>query len=191
MARDSRESKFINGRVKIHRAGFRREGGIARALRSVLTPPHPPGILIVLCSPTLSYPAPGVALYSVNLMRPSSTSFAAVVGCFLLFAVVGCATTSEPSERRDRNFISQEEIQEHQDHYSNAYDLVQALKPQWLTNRRGEVVVFFNGARHGGPEALRDFRLPNLVSMRYLGIEDSFRYVRSDHPTVVILVEAR
>lgn len=125
-------------------------------------------------------------------MRSRSLRPFAFLSLFVLLALVaGCASTSEPSERRDRNLITQEEIQEHSAIYTNAFDLVQALKPQWLTNRRGEVVVFFNGGRHGGPESLRDFRLPNLVSMRYLGIEDSFRYVRSEHPTVVILVEAR
>ena len=113
----------------------------------------------------------------------------------LILSFLGCGSTGSNSKSplKSKNAISREEIQQLTVRYNvtNAYDLVNAKKPNWLYNMRGEVVVFHNGMRYGGPNSLRDFNVSNVVEIRRVGLEGSFRYVRSDHPTTVILVETK
>ena len=113
----------------------------------------------------------------------------------LILSFLGCGSTTTNSKTRlgRKNVITREEIQQLTVRYNvtNAYDLVTSIKPNWLSNMRGEVVVFHHGMRYGGPNSLRDFNVSNVVEIRRVGLEGSFRYVRSDRPTTVILVETK
>ncbi len=113
----------------------------------------------------------------------------------LILSFLGCGSTTTNSKTSlgRNNVITREEIQQLSVRYNvtNAYDLVNAKKPNWLYNLRGEVVVFHNGMRYGDPNSLRDFNVSNIVEIRRVGLEGSIRYVRSDHPTTVILIETK
>ena len=118
-----------------------------------------------------------------------------VLMMILILSFLGCGsttTTSKTSSGRS-NVIMREEILQLSIRYNvtNAYDLINAKKPNWLYNLRGEVVVFHNGMRYGDPNSLRDFNVSNIVEIRRVGLEGSIRYVRSDHPTTVILIETK
>ncbi|MFO8099986.1 MAG: hypothetical protein R6T83_10260 [Salinibacter sp.] len=86
---------------------------------------------------------------------------------------VGCATTQGASGG-SQNVITQEEIQDVSG-ISNAYNLVRRLHPQWLEKRGrssvsnpGDVVVYVNGSRQGGPSALREVDVIDVETIRYL-----------------------
>lgn len=122
------------------------------------------------------------------------TSRSLVVVFFVLVTLemAGCTSPGKTTTTTGgRNVIPLEEIQAGETRYANAYDLVRAVKPRWISNLRGDVRVFFNGFEYGGPESLRDFSLVTIGEVKYAGLRDSYRYVRSDRPTTVILVSSR
>jgi hypothetical protein len=93
-----------------------------------------------------------------------------------LVAVLGCsppgATSESSTARPDRNLISLEEIQAVRT--DNAYELVRTLRPMWLRKRGsnsvhydGDIVVYLNETRFGGPEALRQVETISITSIRY------------------------
>lgn len=84
------------------------------------------------------------------------------------------AAPRSENRRVDLNVISQQEVAESQG--GNAYDLVRARRPRWLsagsaTAARnpagGGVVVYVNTTRMGGPEALRSIAVSGVGSIRY------------------------
>lgn len=102
----------------------------------------------------------------------------------MLFAaatVAGCASAASIGSSRDPNRISADEIATAQ--VTDAYELVERLRPQWLRARpitqstsqasmgggHGEIVVFMNGARYGGVESLRQIAPESIGTIRYLG----------------------
>jgi hypothetical protein len=93
-----------------------------------------------------------------------------------LVVVLGCSPPSATSEsstaRPDRNVISLAEIQAVRT--DNAYELVRTLRPIWLRKRGsnsvhydGDIVVYLNETRIGGPEALRQVEAISITSIRY------------------------
>jgi hypothetical protein len=97
----------------------------------------------------------------------------------LALALAGCATTSsDPGAQRaasDRSVLIQEEFRG--SGHSNLYDVVQALRPNWLVQRgpisfsdpeAGRVVVYLNNVQAGGVEYLRQVNVLDVVSLRYL-----------------------
>lgn len=90
--------------------------------------------------------------------------------------LLGCsppATTGESNNARpDRNVITLPEIQAART--DNAYELVRVLHPMWLRKRGsnsmqydGDIVVYLNETRLGGPEALRQVETISITSIRY------------------------
>ena len=97
--------------------------------------------------------------------------------CSLALAA-GCAAGSgggapeAPRARQSRDYISTEEVRAAG--AENAYDAISSLRSSWLTRRRGEqsftpvdVVVYYNNARMGGLESLRQISLGTVTWMRY------------------------
>ena len=93
-----------------------------------------------------------------------------------LVVVLGCspprATSERSTARPDRNLISLAEIQAVRT--DNAYELVRTLRPMWLRKRGsnsvhydGDIVVYLNETRFGGPEALRQVETISITSIRY------------------------
>lgn len=91
---------------------------------------------------------------------------------FALVLVLGCTPRPGGGEssntRPDRNVITLPEVQAAR--IDNAYELVRTLHPMWLRKRgsyEGEIVVYLNEARLGGPEALRHVETTNIAWIRY------------------------
>jgi hypothetical protein len=119
----------------------------------------------------------------------------------LALLMVGCA--SAPSNvngepRRELNRITEEEISER--HFSDAYELVSAIRPNWLRTRgpqslsdpqAGQVLVYLDGMRAGGAQFLRNVAASRVAYLEYLppGLAAS-RY-GTDHDGGVILVSSR
>ena len=128
-----------------------------------------------------------------NINYRIKTSNILIIMTILSFIGCGLFTNTSKSTSKNKNVLTREEIKQLSIKYTvtNAYDLVNTARPNWLLYLRGEIVVFHNGMQYGGPESLRDFHLPNVFEIRRVGLEGSSKYVRSHHPTVVILVETR
>jgi hypothetical protein len=93
-----------------------------------------------------------------------------------LILVVACAPPPGGGEsdnaRPDRNVITLPEVEAART--DNAYELVRTLRPMWLRKRGsnsinydGDIVVYLNEARFGGPEALRQVETISITSIRY------------------------
>ena len=106
----------------------------------------------------------------------------ALVASTLAAAMAGCASggsggggsTSSPRRSRQTDLITQEEITRTQ--WASAYDVVRALRPQWLTTRgvdtilgqQGEVQVRVDDSLVGGVAALRTLAPAGIASIRFV-----------------------
>lgn len=103
--------------------------------------------------------------------------------------------------------IEEEELQEASG--SNAYDIVQSLRPSWLRARRGRdafpqaddnpdqpdggggPVVYVDGSEFGDVETLRQIGRDDLEEMEYLSPSDAQTRFGLDHDGGAILVTLR
>ncbi len=119
----------------------------------------------------------------------------------LALLVAGCASTPSAESgrlRRSANLITAEEIERAS--FTNLFDLVRALRPAWLQTRgpqsiqdptAGEVVVYLDGTRLGGPEQLRMLPAADVASLQYLnGIDAPARFGRG-HLGGAILIRSK
>jgi len=91
-----------------------------------------------------------------------------------LVLLTGCATAApQPSVRPKARLINSDQIRAN--HATDAFDLIRALRPWWLQRRGqqrlfldGEIVVYLDHVRIGGPEALRSVQLSGVESIEYL-----------------------
>ncbi|MHB1192724.1 MAG: hypothetical protein ACYC6F_06720 [Longimicrobiales bacterium] len=95
---------------------------------------------------------------------PSRTALMALL---VAGALCGCASAKGGQESRNSDLLTREEIIG--TGATNMYDVVNRLRPQWLTVRTissftlsDEIVVFQNDMQLGGPEALRQL-VPELA----------------------------
>lgn len=103
-----------------------------------------------------------------------------VAAGLLALAVAGCAssgtTTSAGPRRTDSSAISREQIDEQtQAGATNAYEIVQRLRPRWLVSRgprsigdQPQILVYMEQVRLGGLEAMRNIDPTTVESMRRL-----------------------
>ena len=93
--------------------------------------------------------------------------------------LVGCtsAATPDPAQRphRQHDLLTQEEIRDR--HYTNVYDAVAGLRPNWLRTRgrtsvrnpeAGKVLVFMNGSLVGDVRSLRQFDVADVLTLQHL-----------------------
>jgi hypothetical protein len=109
-----------------------------------------------------------------------------LTGLLLLLALGGaCVTAPRPMPRGprvDRTVITEQQIRE--GYYSNAYEVVEALRSNWLRPRGPDgsvqstpVWVYVNANRAGGVEALRTVLPRSVVYIRfYDGLTASARW---------------
>lgn len=90
----------------------------------------------------------------------------------LTVAVAACATTPATKTRTDRNRITAEEVQQSQ--ATDAYEVVQRLRPQWLNVRGGGsltrgtgILVYLNSSRLGGVESLRQIEIETIQELEF------------------------
>ena len=109
----------------------------------------------------------------------------------------GCnASTGPRAPRANVNVITAEEIAGA--HLSDAYSLVQNLRPNWLRVRGTstlsvpEVVrVYLDGSLLGGTDYLRQIATHSIHSLQYLSGVDATQRFGLDHGAGAILVSTR
>lgn len=126
-----------------------------------------------------------------------------------LLALAACSSTSNSRQRGSGDVITMEEIQAVLGTSRTAYDVVARLQPRWLEKRStsalptrpsstearvaqdtGDIVVYLNNQRYGGPQALRDLSAEAVAEMRYLGPAEAARF-GTGHQHGAILVTTR
>jgi hypothetical protein len=123
----------------------------------------------------------------------------------LLLLTAGCAPGAaeragdSAAPRADRNLITAEEIAS-AERAGSAYDVVRALRPNWLRGRSpgtvqnpggGAVVVYVDDLRVGGVEHLRSLPSNTISSMRYLDSGNATTRFGTGHMGGAILVAVR
>lgn len=114
----------------------------------------------------------------------------------LAFGVLGaCAGSGLTSGNPDE--ISPQQVQEARP-VSNAYALVQRLRPNWLEKRGtssirnpSDIVIYVDGSRRGGPDSLRQISVANVQSMRYMNPNQATLRYGSGHDHGVIQVHLK
>jgi len=119
----------------------------------------------------------------------------AVIG-IVLAACASSGSQEGPARRRD--VISAQEISGLQ--VASGYEVVQQLRPEYLRTRGVQsmqtastqlAVVYVDGVRHGGPEALRQIPRESIQEIRYLNGSDATTQYGTGHGGGAILVRTR
>lgn len=123
---------------------------------------------------------------------------------YLLFLAAGgvlflaCSAPKQGSGERppsSRESISYEEIQNTA--ASNAYQLIQNLRPYWLRGRgrksfhldqASSPVVYLDGTRFGGVESLTSIPVSNLLEIRFFTASEANVRLGADHPSGAIMI---
>jgi hypothetical protein len=121
--------------------------------------------------------------------------------------LTGCATAGDGRSSRDTAVITAEEISATD--ATNAYDLVQRLRPRWLQTRGQQglqtatgttatgpvtgmqmtgVVVYLDGSPLGAVEALRQVSTRDLARLQRLSAADATQRFGTGHPHGAIIV---
>jgi len=113
-----------------------------------------------------------------------SRRFAAVA---LLAMAVGCASSGVAKSGKNQNVITAEEVA--QTSATNAYELIQHLRPNYLRTRGAvhgspsadgtnhleavDIVVYLNETKFGGTEQLRQITLSDIREIRYYSASEA------------------
>jgi hypothetical protein len=112
------------------------------------------------------------------------------------------AQATSPAPRRGgQNLITTDEIQKTV--ASNAFDLVQKLRPQWLRSKSMSVnpsatagggntaaIVFLNDVRYGEIESLRSIEITSVRELKFLSAAEATTRWGTGYPGGAILVSA-
>ena len=107
------------------------------------------------------------------------------ISILLLLTLAACASTQDQGASTSPDTITRADITAYAGTYSNALQLVERLQPHWLRKRgrasvntvaEGDIVIYLNDVRIGGPEALREISLDGIAEIRYLNAAKAARY---------------
>jgi hypothetical protein len=111
------------------------------------------------------------------------------------------STATSAPRRGGQNLITNDEIQ--RTTASNAFDLVQKLRPQWLRSKSMSVqpaatagagntaaIVFLNDVRYGELESLRQLDITSLRQLQFLSATEATTRWGTGYPGGAILVTA-
>lgn len=115
----------------------------------------------------------------------------------LLVALGACASkTGSSSEKGDRDLITAAQILD--GHFQNAYDAVQALRPNWLTPRGpdsfstpSKIEVYYDATHLGAVETLRSIVSSNVGFIRWYDGTQAQQRFGIGHSSGVIFVSSR
>ena len=131
-------------------------------------------------------------------MNRQLTLFSVVLAVFAI-SLSGCATSGQgtTSGNNDPTVISQSDIK-NVGEISNAHNLVRRLRPQWLQKRGrnslrnpGQILVYIDGSRQGGPDALRRIDVIDVESIEFLRPDEATMQFGSGHDNGAILVNLK
>lgn len=129
-------------------------------------------------------------------MRRASGRASAIALIAVMCASCSSAASGPRAPRANVNVITAEEIAAA--HQSDAYSLVQNLRPNWLRVRGTsslsipEVVqVYLDGSRLGGTDYLRQIATQSINRLQYLSGVDATQRFGLDHGAGAILVSTR
>ncbi len=112
----------------------------------------------------------------------------------ILLVLSACTPAKTGGSSQSMNRITAEEIAS-TGSYSNAYELVQRLRPQWLRKRgrsnigfEGSIKVYVDGARFGAVDALTQINASNVAEMVYLRPSEASDRFGMNHNQGAILV---
>jgi hypothetical protein len=127
---------------------------------------------------------------------------AAGVTLALLAGATACASGGAAAGTRshDRNRISGDELRASM--ATNLYDAIHALRPQWLVKRgsrsltpemEGDIVVYQEITRLGGPEILRGITVSDVQEAQFLSPGEATMRFGTGHPhgAIVIVMRSR
>lgn len=116
-------------------------------------------------------------------------------------AAFGCASSGgaeDGSSGGSRNLITAEDLNDPAVQSLNALEAVDRLRPRWLRSRtssRGggqtRPVVFLNGARYGGLDALQNIQVGDVEQIRFINARDATTRFGTGVQGGVIAVETR
>jgi hypothetical protein len=121
-----------------------------------------------------------------------------VLVAFAVVLTVACS--SAPPARRNtliqQRLITAQEMSEI--HYATAFEVVEALRPQWLrprgrtsVNMREYVKVYLDDSLLGEPEQLRNIMARSIGSIRFLDAHEASQRWGLDHGQGAIVVSTR
>ena len=133
-------------------------------------------------------------------MRARLRSLAAGVTLALLAGATACASGGAAAGTRshDRNRISGDELRGTT--ATNLYDAIHSLRPQWLVKRgarsltpgmEGDIVVYQEVTRLGGPDILRSIAVGDVQEAQFLSPSEATMRYGTGHPHGAIVVVMR
>jgi TonB-dependent receptor-like protein len=123
-----------------------------------------------------------------------------VVAAVAIAATLACssATTQGSRTATSRRVLLGDEIRSVS--ATSAHEAVQRLRPEWLRRRgqisirdpsAGEVIVYLDGVRYGGPGSLQNIRAEMIMQMEFLDASDATTRFGTGHGGGAILVRTR
>ncbi len=121
---------------------------------------------------------------------------------FTGFFLAGCASTGSGPRTASRDVLTQEDITNSGVAYRSAYEVIQSMQPRWLRKRGapvdggtwdstdGDIIIYLNGTRMGGPEALQNIYPDTIARIEYLDTAKAVR-LGQGHQYGAILVTTR
>lgn len=114
----------------------------------------------------------------------------------LLLAACAAVPSQRPRSTVDHRVITAEELRAAG--YSDAYRVVQSLRPQWLRTRGATslsqpetIKVYLDGLLLGGPDQLRQITTTSISSIRFLDAIEATQRWGLDHGQGAIAVSTR
>jgi len=118
----------------------------------------------------------------------------------LMLAVGACATTSTDGSRSKSGTLTLEEIDGAGLVFTNAYEIVRQLRPQWLIKRGRArinpqaydyVVVYVDNIRQGDPQTLHTITAQSVQEIEHYNMAQAQRLGPIAHPHGAIVVRTR
>ena len=114
----------------------------------------------------------------------------------LVLGACGSGGGRSGAVRIDRNLVTSEELR--QGVASNLYEFLESTRPMWLRKRgqmsilnEGDIVVYLDENRYGGPETLRGLSTMAVESLRFLDAAAAQQRFGIGHSHGAILVYSR
>ena len=139
------------------------------------------------------------------MQRGAMTRSRRFVSWAVIPLLVGCASSHAATAKQNQNLITTEEIT--QSSASNAYDLIQRLRPNYLRTRGAvhgapsadgtnhleavDLVVYLNENRLGGTDELRHIVTSEIREIRYYSASDATTKWGTGHSAGAIQVVSR